>query len=248
MTFGSIGSTSQQQQAYGEASYWDKRYSQETGPFDWYQKYHSLSPLLRLYISPHHRVLVVGCGNSAFSEDMVNDGFEDVVNSDISSVVIEAMQTKYSHLPQMKYMKMDVRDMNAFQGGFFDAVIDKGTLDSILCGHNSRENAIKMLGEVERVLKNKGVYILITYGAPSHRLHLLRDSGSWTVTLHVIDKLLTDKSSGSRQWDLTSPIPLEDGGSSVDSVLGKNPEIHYIYVCIKGQFSILFFLLFWNLI
>lgn len=33
---------------------------------------------------------------------MVHDGYEDVFNIDISSVVIEAMQKKYSDCPQMK--------------------------------------------------------------------------------------------------------------------------------------------------
>lgn len=91
-------------QAYGEEWYWDKRYEQEPGPFDWYQKYQSLSPILRLYIprTPHHSALVVGCGNSAFSEGMVDDGYEDVVNIDISSVVIETMQKRYSNRPQLK--------------------------------------------------------------------------------------------------------------------------------------------------
>lgn len=39
---------------------------------------------------------------AAFSEGMVNDGYEDVVNVDISSVVIEAMQKKYCYRPQLK--------------------------------------------------------------------------------------------------------------------------------------------------
>lgn len=37
-----------------------------------------------------------------FSEGMVDDGYKDVVNIDISSVVIEAMQKKYSNRPQLK--------------------------------------------------------------------------------------------------------------------------------------------------
>ena len=45
-------------QAYGEAWYWDERYRKEAGPFDWYQKYPSLAPLLRLYLAPHHRLLL----------------------------------------------------------------------------------------------------------------------------------------------------------------------------------------------
>ncbi|XP_060184033.1 uncharacterized protein LOC132613808 isoform X2 [Lycium barbarum] len=114
-------------------------------------KYPSLKPLLNLYVPHNHRVLIVGCGNSAFSEGMVDDGYEDVVNVDISSVVIEAMQKKYSDRPQLKYMKMDTRDMSCFEGGSFDGVVDKGTLDSILCGQSSQQNAAKMLSEVGRL-------------------------------------------------------------------------------------------------
>ncbi|KAI8561947.1 hypothetical protein RHMOL_Rhmol04G0380800 [Rhododendron molle] len=200
-----LGTTSQ---AYGEPSYWDNRYAQETSPFDWYQKYPCLSPLLHLYLPPPphlHRVLVVGCGNSAFSEGMVDDGYMDVVNVDISSVVIDAMKKKYSNRPQLKYIKMDVRDMSEFEAGSFDAVIDKGTLDSLL----------------------------ITYGAPSYRLRLLRESWSCTIKLHVIEKLPSKESSGHKKWQLTSSIPLDDDGSSLEAALGKNLDVHYIYVCIK---------------
>lgn len=63
MTMG--GATTTQQQAYGEPWYWDNRYANESGPFDWYQKYQSLAPIINLYVPRHlHRVLVVGCGNS----------------------------------------------------------------------------------------------------------------------------------------------------------------------------------------
>ena len=39
---------------------------------------------------------------AAFSEGMVDDGYGDVVNIDISSVVIEAMQNKYRDRPHLK--------------------------------------------------------------------------------------------------------------------------------------------------
>jgi hypothetical protein len=58
------GMTGAASQAYGEAWYWDERYRKEAGPFDWYQKYPALAPLLRLYVRPHQRLLLVGCGNS----------------------------------------------------------------------------------------------------------------------------------------------------------------------------------------
>ncbi|XP_039025378.1 EEF1A lysine methyltransferase 4-like [Hibiscus syriacus] len=221
-------------QAYGEPWYWDNRYANESAPFDWYQKYPSLTPLIRHYVPlRHHRVLVVGCGNSVFSEEMVNDGYGDVVNVDISSVVIDAMQFKYSNWQQLKYIKLDVRDMSPFQSGSFDAVIDKGTLDSILCGNNSRQNAAQMLDEIWRVLKDKGVYILITYGAPVYRPALLKESCVWSIKLHVIAKFGPEGSSEQQARELKNPIPLDESGSSVEDVLGKNPDVHYIYVCTK---------------
>ncbi|WOK96065.1 methyltransferase-like protein 13 [Canna indica] len=219
--------------AYGEASYWDQRYSNDQGAFDWYQKYQSLSPLFDLYLRRHHRLLLVGCGNSALGENMVDDGYQDIVNIDISSVVIEAMQKKYSDKPGLKYVKMDVRDMRSFESRSFDAVIDKGTLDSLMCGQNATENATMMLQEIGRVLKDKGVYILITYGDPSYRLYLLKDVELWTVKIHVIERV--EKSPGQKTWEVTSPLPLNEDGNPVSGTLGANPEVHYIYVCTKDD-------------
>ncbi|XP_058094361.1 uncharacterized protein LOC131240255 [Magnolia sinica] len=66
------------------------------------------------------------------SEDMAKDGYEDIVNVDISSVVIDMMRKKYEYLLQLKYLQIDVRDMSFFQDETFDGVIDEGTLDSLM--------------------------------------------------------------------------------------------------------------------
>ena len=39
---------------------------------------------------------------AVMSEDMVNNGYCEIVNIDISSVVIAAMQSKYKDFPQLK--------------------------------------------------------------------------------------------------------------------------------------------------
>ncbi|KAL3727876.1 hypothetical protein ACJRO7_032595 [Eucalyptus globulus] len=207
-------------QAYGESWYWDRRYETDSGAFDWYQKYSALAPLVNLYVPREDRVLVVGCGNSEFSEGMVDDGYEDVVNIDISSVVIEAMQKKYSNRPQLKYMKMDVREMSGFDSHSFNAVIDKGTPVGIILG--------KTLLRCSRKLG--GMLNLITYGAPTYRLNLLKEMGSWTIKLHVIEKLV---GKSDHLWELTNPLPLDNEGSSAETLLGRNPDVHYIYVCTK---------------
>ncbi|GFP83094.1 endothelin-converting enzyme 2 [Phtheirospermum japonicum] len=229
MTAGNAPASSSGSQAYGEAWYWDNRYAHDSSTFDWYQKYPSLAPLIRLYVPRRHPILIVGCGNSEFSEGMVNDGYDEVVNIDISTVVIEAMRMKYLNCPQLKYMVMDVRDMSAFGTRSFAAVIDKGTLDSLLCGHNSRHNAAKMLEE-------------ITYGSPGYRLSILKDL-TWTIKLHVIDKLQSGNNSSDSEMsnqELTSPILLDANGGgafpeTAAAAVGVNSDVHYIYVCIKGD-------------
>jgi len=66
-------------------------------------------------------------------------------------------------------IKMDVLEMNEFSSGEFNVVLDKGTLDSILCGDNSVPNAEKMMQEIYRILAPGGVYVCITYGDEEHR-------------------------------------------------------------------------------
>lgn len=39
---------------------------------------------------------------AVMSEDMVKDGFIEILNIDISSIVIEMMRKKYAHVPQLQ--------------------------------------------------------------------------------------------------------------------------------------------------
>lgn len=83
--------------------------------------------------------------------------------------------------PNFKYMVMDIRALD-FEPGQFDCIIDKGTLDSILCGESSTSNAQKALNEIHRVLSPKGVYICVSYGQPEHRMiYLEKPEYDWQV-------------------------------------------------------------------
>nr|GMD71862.1 methyltransferase-like protein 13 [Ipomoea batatas] len=225
---------------YGDALYWDARYVQEAGcgPFDWYQRYAALRPFVRKYIPSSSRVLMVGCGNAVMSEDMVKDGYEDIVNVDISSVAIDIMKRKHEHIPQLQYMQMDVRDMSLFPDESFDSVIDKGTLDSLMCGTNAPISASQMLGEVSRLLKPGGVYMLITYGDPSVRMpHLNRPVYNWKIELYNIPRPGFQKSVDSTS-DLKSylePIPLTEAGLLPADYVMEDPDSHFIYICKKPE-------------
>ena len=79
---------------------------------------------------------------------------------------------------------MDVHHMT-YDDESFDVVLDKGTLDAIICGDESSSNPEQALLEVNRVLKKNGVYICISYGMPEYRLDYFQSpSLKWKV-VHI---------------------------------------------------------------
>jgi ubiquinone/menaquinone biosynthesis C-methylase UbiE len=63
---------------------------------------------------------------------MAEEGYNNITNIDICSLVVKAMMEKYKEKGDaLKYLQMDVRTMS-FSDESFDAIIDKATFDSIL--------------------------------------------------------------------------------------------------------------------
>lgn len=200
---------------YGKPEYWEERYTRDPEPFDWYQRWAGLKEILQEYIQPNHSILNVGCGNSRLSEEMYLEGYNEIENIDISQVCIQAMKEKYNDKPGMNYNQMDCRELK-FPDGAFHAVVDKGTIDSVLCGEGSTHNAQKTLSEISRVLKPGGVYIVISHGMPSYRLtYLQRQEFEWTVKIQQVQKPM---------MGMTASLAADD-----------KDNVHYVYICTKGE-------------
>jgi ubiquinone/menaquinone biosynthesis C-methylase UbiE len=182
---------------YGDPKYWDQRYKKQKDTyFDWLENYESLKPLMNNLFDKHDKILNVGCGNAQLTEDMYDDGYTCIVNTDISAVVIEQMRERNRQRQGMLWEVDDVLAMK-YDDESFDVVIDKsrpgspGTIDAILCGKRSFLNAAVMLMEIQRVLKPGGLYLAISYGSPSTRLvhlvgaRLTRNGGTSALRLSV---------------------------------------------------------------
>ncbi|KAH7881780.1 S-adenosyl-L-methionine-dependent methyltransferase [Phlebopus sp. FC_14] len=171
-------------QDYGTKEYWNLRYSQETADssFDWFKSYADLADHIRVLVpDKKSRVLVLGCGNSKFSEDMWDDGYTNIVNVDYSAVVIEQMRIRHSgSRPEMEWHEMDVRSL-AFPDASFDIAIDKGTMDAMMTASTDvwdpPEEVIKdctaEVSEVLRILRPTGAFIYVTFGQPHFRRRYL---------------------------------------------------------------------------
>ena len=116
---------------------------------------------------------------------MYDDGFKNLYNIDISSVCIEQMRVRNRKRKQMIYEVMDCCDLK-YPDNYFDIAIDKSTIDAILCGDNAYLNTAMMLKEGQRVLKEGGVYIAISYGKPTTRsFHFERPIFNWKLNQYV---------------------------------------------------------------
>ena len=200
--------------SYGKPEYWEQRYTKDPEVLEWHQMSwaglkDSLVPLLK----QEHKILNVGCGNSRLSEEMYDDGYKQIINIDISNVVIKAMQEKYQDRTAMSFKHMDCRTMD-FEKQTFNAVIDKATLDSIVCGESSFANVHKYVSEVSRVLTDDGVFIVISHAQPHYRLNFLdKPEFNWKIET------------------LTVPRPIF--AQNIAPIDDKE-NVYYIYVCRKA--------------
>jgi len=199
---------------YGKKDYWDERYSKDVEPFDWYQRYEGIKSITDRYVKPTDKVLMLGCGNSRLSEDLWENNIKNIVNIDFSEICIQHMKAKHDDkAPSMTWQKMDITNIE-YPDGAFDCVIDKGTMDSILCGEGSTKQCAKMMQEISRVLKPSGVYVVVSYGQPDYRLNYFdKPEYNWNIlpAQHV-------------------PKP------TVSNVEDQDPaNVHYIYIMTKSS-------------
>lgn len=174
---------------YGDKKYWDNRYALKETVFDWLEDYTSLQQLITKFIKPDDRILMLGCGNSPLSEAMYDCGFRNIVNMDISKVVIDQMRERNKDRKEMTWEVEDALHMS-YKDQSFDIVLDKSTLDAILCGEASFKNAARLLAESQRVLKAGGIYLCISYGRPETRVfHFRRRHLDLNLSCFVLGRL-----------------------------------------------------------
>ncbi|OQR91396.1 methyltransferase-like protein 13-like isoform X1 [Achlya hypogyna] len=171
---------------YGSPEYWDARYISEGNrtSHDCYFNYAAIQKGLEPFFKPAkaERILIVGCGTSTMGEDMLAAGFRDVTCMDFSSAAIRILtQRQVVKQPSIKYLVMDVRDMSAFSDGSFDAVIDKGVLDSVVCGVANSAAASSMMDEVFRILSPDGACFVFSNGTYASRAPYIDSNPAWQI-------------------------------------------------------------------
>lgn len=167
---------------------------------------------------------------------MYDDGYTKMINIDISSVVIKKMQEHCAKVNKTLECKGDqqktwltsqfseVLEMDAthmtFEDSSFDLIIDKGTLDAVLCGEDNV--AVDLCKEMGRVCCPDGSIYIISHGSPHHRkqffkkvypleqyeIHWIKQ-GSGCVPSSLCNFPLIPRSFGFFSIDQCLPVKLE---------------------------------------
>ena len=158
-------------------------------------------------IKVNDRILVIGCGNSEFSQQLFEEGYRNITNIDISETLITRMKHEHRDKIEMKWEQMDMLAMS-FETNSFDVAIDKATMDVLQCDNGDCWNpSAEVMQRVSlfyqncfRVLKQNGRIIQISFDQPHFRKIYLRDvncsldvrsipGGVFPYYLYLLDKL-----------------------------------------------------------
>lgn len=122
-----------------------------------------------------------------------------MTNIDFSQAAITIMEERYkAQNIEMKCInttllhidiKMNVTDMSPFQNEQFTVIIDKATLDSVLCGENALPVVEKMMQEIYRVLTPGGIFICVSNAEEQNRRPLFSEA-QWDYSVLSIEKKL----------------------------------------------------------
>ena len=235
--------------AYHSAPYWDARYTQSLAEnktqFEWYGSLDHWAAILSKHFAPSARLLQLGAGNSPLAADLVQRGHTgDIVNIDISGTVVAHMAHQHSSegpSPLPGSVTWHVADCTAlpnsspFLDGSFDAVLDKGTLDALLCGGDTVGNVAACRREVQRLLRAPSpgsatvpCFIIITYGDPESRVRWFSDTPEgWDVLVYA-----TPKVPGERHPHFLGPVQVTGSDAWRERTKAWSADdLHFIYVC-----------------
>lgn len=179
------------------------------------------------------RLLHVGCGTSEVGPKLAQepDLSLHVTDADNSPSAVRIMKQRHAALDNYACREADVLNLD-FPDGSFDAVVDKGTLDALLC--RSVEDAREMVTEMHRVLSDGGIYVQVTTEDPDARLELLLESSSSSSSSKRKEKRVPQQQQERQQRQQQNQQPWSRSLFKELGALGEGGESSYfMYVLVK---------------
>ncbi|KAI0116765.1 S-adenosyl-L-methionine-dependent methyltransferase [Daldinia grandis] len=197
-----MGSSDEENERLAHPSFWDQRYAQTEGDrptHEWFRNFAELEAFLDQKLfqtrSPNTnpRILHLGSGDSDVPVGLWERGYKNQLCVDFSTVVVDLMSKRHSSMEGIEWSHGDVRHLDGIPEKSIDIAFDKGTLDAMIHGSpwsppdDVKQNTGQYIREVNRVLKDDGAFLYVTYRQPHFIKPLLNCEGTnWKIEMEVL--------------------------------------------------------------
>ncbi|KAF6258754.1 hypothetical protein COO60DRAFT_1638862 [Scenedesmus sp. NREL 46B-D3] len=135
--------------SYGDPQHYEAQQEKDLETtLDWYAEYDVLRPLLHKHLQYSDSILV---------------GYRGITCVDFCSKVLQAWRKRSADAghTSLRYQHADIVTGLAFEHCPYNVIIDKGTLDCVLCRQTGEEDAQQALTVIDNNLKNPGTFVMV---------------------------------------------------------------------------------------
>ncbi|KAF6262974.1 hypothetical protein COO60DRAFT_557265 [Scenedesmus sp. NREL 46B-D3] len=175
--------------SYGDPQHYEAQQEKDLETtLDWYAEYDVLRPLLHKHLQYSDSILVLGPGTSALHEQLYESGYRGITCVDFCSKVLQAWRKHSADAghTNLRYQHADIVMGLAFEHCPYSVIIDKGTLDCVLCRQTGEEDAQQALTVIDNNLKNPGTFVMVSHSPPDVRLPLLKRVAWESIQVKVV--------------------------------------------------------------
>eukprot|EP00775_Hariotina_reticulata_P008703 gene8703-8884_t len=160
---------------YGSTKHWDAHEGPDTA-LEWYADYDTIRPLLHKHLQYGDSILVLGPGASMLHDEMYESGYRSITCTDFSGKVLAACRQRAAAAGRnsINFQLADIVAGLPYEHYPYNAIIDKGTIDCILCRSGGEHDAQQALVHIFDNVKSSGVLLMFSHSPPTSRLPLLQ--------------------------------------------------------------------------
>jgi ubiquinone/menaquinone biosynthesis C-methylase UbiE len=179
--------------------------------------WNSEKTIISKYSNLNSKILDIGCGVGRLSFGLLKEGYKNIYGIDIShKMIIQANNMNKLYNSNIIFSCQDASDMN-FNNNYFDVTIFSF---NGLCTIPFKEKRFKVLKEINRVLKNDGIFIFM---ADDQRMNI-KYKEHWETELNKWATQSQDK----RLYDFGDIIFKDQGEEAFFHFFGKDELIELL--------------------
>ena len=155
---------------------WEDHYQVHNEDMEWHSSI-SMENLVKMVPEHAAKVVLVGCGSSRLPEAIQQSRPDShLILQDSSETCLNLLRDRYQDT--MSYVGGDATRLSQCLDAPVDVIYDKGLMDAIFCNEGWNRPIYSLLRESSKMLKDNGIYILVSYRLPPSTMEFLANVGA----------------------------------------------------------------------